>query len=331
MSEPVNIKELNELVASKHNFVSMVIHGMDQTIVGQEHLVDSLLIALLANGHVLLEGVPGLAKTLAIKTMAQIIDAKYSRIQFTPDLLPADVVGTMVYSVQKEQFQIKRGPIFANFVLADEINRAPAKVQSALLEAMQERQVTIGENTFQLDKPFLVMATQNPIEQEGTYPLPEAQVDRFLLKVVIGYPTRNEEMKIIRQNIEPVKKDIVPLLRPEEVLEAQKIVEKIYLDEKIERYIVDIVFATRYPAEYSLNDLTGIIAFGASPRASIGLARAARAYAFLRQRGYVIPEDVRAVCHDVLRHRIGLTYEAEANNISADEIISEILDKVEVP
>lgn len=331
MSEPINIKELNELVASKHNFASMVIHGMDQTIVGQEHLVDSLLIALLANGHVLLEGVPGLAKTLAIKTMAQIIDAKYSRIQFTPDLLPADVVGTMVYSVQKEQFQIKRGPVFANFVLADEINRAPAKVQSALLEAMQERQVTIGESTFQLDKPFLVMATQNPIEQEGTYPLPEAQVDRFLLKVVIGYPTRNEEMKIIRQNIEPVKKDIVPLLRPEEVLEAQKIVEKIYLDEKIERYIVDIVFATRYPAEYSLNDLTGIIAFGASPRASIGLARAARAYAFLRQRGYVIPEDVRAVCHDVLRHRIGLTYEAEANNISADEIISEILDKVEVP
>lgn len=331
MSEPVNIKELNELVASKSNFPSMVIYGMDQTIVGQQHLVDSLLIALLANGHILLEGVPGLAKTLAIKTMAQIIDAKYSRIQFTPDLLPADVTGTMVYSVQKEQFQIKRGPIFANFILADEINRAPAKVQSALLEAMQERQVTIGDRTFALDNPFLVMATQNPIEQEGTYPLPEAQVDRFLLKVVIGYPTRSEEMQIIRQNIQPERKKVQPLLTPADVIDAQKIVEKIYLDEKIERYIVDIVFATRYPTDYQLNDLSGVISFGASPRASIGLARAARAYAFLRQRGYVIPEDVRAVCHDVLRHRIGLTYEAEANNITADEIISEILDKVEVP
>lgn len=331
MSEPVNIKELNEIVASKHNFADMVIHGMDKAIVGQQHLVDSLLIALLANGHVLLEGVPGLAKTLAIKTLAQTIDAKYSRIQFTPDLLPADVIGTMVYSVQKEQFQIKRGPIFANFVLADEINRAPAKVQSALLEAMQERQVTIGDNTFRLDSPFLVMATQNPIEQEGTYPLPEAQVDRFLLKVIIGYPSRNEEMQIIRQNISPVKHEIRPLLEPSQIIEAQKIVEQIYVDEKIERYIVDIVFATRVPAEYGLNDLTSIISFGASPRASIGLARAARAYAFLRSRGYVIPEDVRAVCHDVLRHRIGLTYEAEANNITADEIISEILDKVEVP
>lgn len=331
MSEPVNIKELNEFVASKSNFPSMVIHGMNQTIVGQQHLVDSLLIALLANGHILLEGVPGLAKTLAIKTMAQIIDAKYSRIQFTPDLLPADVTGTMVYSVQKEQFQIKRGPIFANFILADEINRAPAKVQSALLEAMQERQVTIGDKTFTLDNPFLVMATQNPIEQEGTYPLPEAQVDRFLLKVVIGYPTRNEEMQIIRQNIQPERKEVRPLLSPADVIDAQKIVEKIYLDEKIERYIVDIVFATRNPTDYQLNDLSGVISFGASPRASIGLARAARAYAFLRQRGYVIPEDVRAVCHDVLRHRIGLTYEAEANNITADEIISEILDKVEVP
>ena len=331
MSEPVNIRELNDLVASKNNFVNLITQGMDQTIVGQKHLVDSLLIALLANGHVLLEGVPGLAKTLAIKTLAQIIDAKYSRIQFTPDLLPADVIGTMVYSVQKEQFQIKRGPIFANFVLADEINRAPAKVQSALLEAMQERQVTIGETTFRLDEPFLVMATQNPIEQEGTYPLPEAQVDRFLLKVVIGYPTKADEKLIIRQNITPVKRDIRPLLRPEEILEAQKIVEQIYLDEKIERYIVDIVFATRYPAEYNLKDLESIISFGASPRASIGLAKAARAYAFLRQRGYVIPEDVRAVCHDVLRHRIGFSYEAEANNITADEIISEILDKVEVP
>ena len=304
---------------------------MDQTIVGQKHLVESLLIALLSNGHVLLEGVPGLAKTLAIKTLAQLIDAKYSRIQFTPDLLPADVLGTMVYSVKNEQFQVKKGPVFANFVLADEINRAPAKVQSALLEAMQERQVTIGDNTFPLDEPFLVMATQNPIEQEGTYPLPEAQVDRFLLKVVIGYPSREEEKLIIRQNITNAKKTIVPLLKPHEIIEAQKVVEKIYIDEKIERYIVDIVFATRFPSDYGLNDLGSIIAFGASPRASISLARAARSYAFLHQRGYVIPEDVRAVCHDVIRHRIGLTYEAEANNITADEIISEILDKVEVP
>ncbi|ROT07825.1 MoxR family ATPase [Muribaculaceae bacterium Isolate-104 (HZI)] len=331
MNETVNIRELNDIVASKSDFINLVTRGMDQAIVGQKHLVDSLLVALLANGHVLLEGVPGLAKTLAIKTLSQVIDAKFSRIQFTPDLLPADVTGTMVYSVQKEQFQIKKGPIFANFVLADEINRAPAKVQSALLEAMQERQVTIGEQTFRLDEPFLVMATQNPIEQEGTYPLPEAQVDRFLLKVVIGYPTKDEEKQIIRQNISPRREEIKPLLRPEEVLEAQKIVEKIYLDEKIERYIVDIVFATRYPADYNLNDLTNIISFGASPRASISLAKAARAYAFLRQRGYVIPEDVRAVCHDVLRHRIGLSYEAEANNITTDEIISEILDKVEVP
>lgn len=331
MSDSVNIRELNDLVASKSNFVNLVTQGMDQAIVGQKHLVESLLIALLSNGHVLLEGVPGLAKTLAIKTLAQIIDAKYSRIQFTPDLLPADVLGTMVYSVKSEQFQVKKGPVFANFVLADEINRAPAKVQSALLEAMQERQVTIGDHTFPLDNPFLVMATQNPIEQEGTYPLPEAQVDRFLLKVVIGYPTRDEEKLIIRQNLSSARREIRPLLRPEEILDAQRVVEKIYIDEKIERYIVDIVFATRFPAEYGLADLQSIISFGASPRASISLARAAKAYAFLRQRGYVIPEDVRAVCHDVLRHRIGLTYEAEANNISADEIISEILDKVIVP
>lgn len=331
MSETVNIRELNDLVASKNDFVNLITRGMDQTIVGQKHLVESLLIALLSNGHVLLEGVPGLAKTLAIKTLAQIIDAKYSRIQFTPDLLPADVLGTMVYSVKNETFQVKKGPVFANFVLADEINRAPAKVQSALLEAMQERQVTIGDKTFPLDEPFLVMATQNPIEQEGTYPLPEAQVDRFLLKVVIGYPSREEEKQIIRQNITNGKKYIQPLLKPEEIIEAQKVVEKIYIDEKIERYIVDIVFATRFPSDYGLNELASIIAFGASPRASISLARAARSYAFLRQRGYVIPEDVRAVCHDVLRHRIGLTYEAEANNITADEIISEILDKVEVP
>lgn len=261
MNEPVNIRELNDLVASKNNFVALITQGMDQAIVGQKHLVDSLLIALLANGHVLLEGVPGLAKTLAIKTLAQVIDAKFSRIQFTPDLLPADVIGTMVYSVQKEQFQIKKGPIFANFVLADEINRAPAKVQSALLEAMQERQVTIGERTFKLDEPFLVMATQNPIEQEGTYPLPEAQVDRFLLKVVIGYPSKDEEKIIIRQNISPVKREIHALLRPEEILDAQKVVERIYLDEKIERYIVDIVFATRQPAEYDLKNLENIISF----------------------------------------------------------------------
>lgn len=331
MSDSINIRELNELVASKSEFVNLVTKGMDQTIVGQKHLIDSLLIALLSNGHVLLEGVPGLAKTLAIKTLSQIVDAKYSRIQFTPDLLPADVIGTMVYSAQKEQFQVKRGPVFANFVLADEINRAPAKVQSALLEAMQERQVTIGSKTFPLDDPFLVMATQNPIEQEGTYPLPEAQVDRFLLKVIIGYPTKEEEKVIIRQNISREYKEVKPLLKPEEIIEAQKVVEQIYLDEKIERYIVDIVFATRFPADYNLNDLVDIISFGASPRASISLAKASRAYAFLRGRGYVIPEDVRAVCHDVLRHRIGLTYEAEANNISADEVISDILDQVEVP
>ena len=331
MSETVNIRELNDLVASKNDFVNLITRGMDQTIVGQKHLVESLLIALLSNGHVLLEGVPGLAKTLAIKTLAQLIDAKYSRIQFTPDLLPADVLGTMVYSVKNEQFQVKKGPVFANFVLADEINRAPAKVQSALLEAMQERQVTIGDNTFPLDEPFLVMATQNPIEQEGTYPLPEAQVDRFLLKVVIGYPTKEEEKLIIRQNITNERKEVRPLLRPQEIIEVQKVCEKIYIDEKIERYIVDIVFATRFPADYGLNDLVSIIDFGASPRASISLARAARSYAFLRGRGYVVPEDVRAVAHDVMRHRLGLTYEAEANNITADDVISEILDKVEVP
>ena len=331
MSDTVNIRDLNALVASKSDFVNIITHGMDQTIVGQKHLVESLLIALLSNGHILLEGVPGLAKTLAIKTLAQLIDAKYSRIQFTPDLLPADVVGTMVYSVKNETFQVKKGPVFANFVLADEINRAPAKVQSALLEAMQERQVTIGDNSFKLDQPFLVMATQNPIEQEGTYPLPEAQVDRFLMKVVIGYPSKEEERIIIRQNISNVQRRIQALLRPEEIIEAQKVVEQIYVDEKIERYIVDIVFATRFPVDYVLEDMVSIIAFGASPRASISLARAARAYAFIHQRGYVVPEDVIAVCHDVLRHRIGLTYEAEANNITTDEIITQILDKIQVP
>ena len=331
MSDSVNIRELNDLIASKSNFVSMITQGMDQTIVGQKHLVDSLLIALLANGHVLLEGVPGLAKTLAIKTLASLIDAKYSRIQFTPDLLPADVVGTMVYSAKQEKFEVRRGPVFANFVLADEINRAPAKVQSALLEAMQERQVTIGKETFKLDDPFLVLATQNPIEQEGTYPLPEAQVDRFLIKVVIGYPNKEEEKLIIRQNIKAEKREVSPLITTADIVEVRKIVQQIYVDEKIERYIVDIVFATRFPADYGLNDLTSIISFGASPRASISLALASRAYAFLKGRGYVIPEDVRAVCHDVMRHRIGLSYEAEANNIVADEVISEILDKIAVP
>ena len=331
MSETVDIRELNDLIASKSSFVNMITQGMDQVIVGQKHLVGSLMIGLLSNGHILLEGVPGLAKTLAIKTLASLIDAKYSRIQFTPDLLPADVMGTMIYSQAKEQFQIKKGPIFANFVLADEINRAPAKVQSALLEAMQERQVTIGEQTFKLDDPFLVMATQNPIEQEGTYPLPEAQVDRFMLKVIIGYPKKEEEKLIIRQNISGRKIDIKPVLQPSEIIEAREIVQKVYIDEKIERYIVDIVFATRFPQDYGLGELKEMISFGASPRASISLALAARAYAFLKQRGYVIPEDVRAVCHDVLRHRIGLSYEAEANNMTAEEIISEILNKVEVP
>lgn len=331
MSDTVDIRELNELIAGKSSFVNTITMGMDRTIVGQKHLVDSLLIGLLSNGHILLEGVPGLAKTLAIKTLASLIDAKYSRIQFTPDLLPADVVGTMVYSQSKEQFQIKKGPIFANFVLADEINRAPAKVQSALLEAMQERQVTIGEKTFKLDDPFLVMATQNPIEQEGTYPLPEAQVDRFMLKVVIGYPKKDEEKEIIRRNINNLFEDARPVLTPADIIDARNIVRKVYIDEKIERYIVDIVFATRFPEDYNLGELKNMISFGASPRASINLALAARAYAFLKMRGYVIPEDVRAVCHDVLRHRIGLSYEAEANNMTAEEIISEILNRVEVP
>ena len=331
MAETVNIRELNDLIASKSNFVNMIRQGMDQTIVGQKHLVDSLLIALLANGHVLLEGVPGLAKTKAISTLASLIDARFSRIQFTPDLLPADVVGTMIYSIKKEQFEVKKGPVFANFVLADEINRAPAKVQSALLEAMQERQVTIGEQTFKLDDPFLVLATQNPIEQEGTYPLPEAQVDRFLMKVIIGYPSKSEESEIIKMNIAPNPVQVRPMVTPADIVDTRKVVQQIYIDEKIQKYIVDIVFATRFPGDYGLNDLKSMISFGASPRASINMALASRAYAFLRNRGYVIPEDVRAVCHDVMRHRLGLTYEAEANNITADEIISNILDKIAVP
>ncbi len=331
MAESVNIRELNDLIASRSNFVNLIRQGMDQAIVGQKHLVDSLLIALLANGHVLLEGVPGLAKTKAISTLSQLIDARFSRIQFTPDLLPADVVGTMIYSIKKEQFEVKKGPVFANFVLADEINRAPAKVQSALLEAMQERQVTIGEQTFKLDDPFLVLATQNPIEQEGTYPLPEAQVDRFLMKVLIGYPSKAEEGDIIKMNIDPDPVQVRPLVSPADIVDTRKVVQQIYIDDKIQKYIVDIVFATRFPSDYGLNDLKSMISFGASPRASINMALASRAYAFLRNRGYVIPEDVRAVCHDVMRHRLGLTYEAEANNITSDEIISNILDKIAVP
>ena len=331
MAETIDIRELNERIERQSAFVTNLTTGMDQVIVGQKHLVESLLIGLLSDGHVLLEGVPGLAKTLAIKTLASLIDAQYSRIQFTPDLLPADVIGTMVYSQKDETFQVKKGPVFANFVLADEINRAPAKVQSALLEAMQERQVTIGKETFMLPEPFLVLATQNPIEQEGTYPLPEAQVDRFMLKVVIDYPKLEEEKLIIRQNINGEKFNVKPILKAEEIIEARKVVRQVYLDEKIERYIVDIVFATRFPEKYDLKELKDMIGFGGSPRASINLALAARTSAFIKRRGYVIPEEVRAVAHDVLRHRIGLTYEAEANNMTSDEIISKILNKVEVP
>ena len=331
MAETIDIRELNERIERQSAFVTNLTTGMDQVIVGQKHLVELLLIGLLSDGHVLLEGVPGLAKTLAIKTLASLIDAQYSRIQFTPDLLPADVIGTMVYSQKDETFQVKKGPVFANFVLADEINRAPAKVQSALLEAMQERQVTIGNETFGLPKPFLVLATQNPIEQEGTYPLPEAQVDRFMLKVVIDYPKLEEEKLIIRQNINGDKFEVKPILKADEIIEARKVVRQVYLDEKIEKYIVDIVFATRYPEKYDLKELKDMIGFGGSPRASINLALAARSYAFIKRRGYVIPEDVRAVAHDVLRHRIGLTYEAEASNMTSDEIVSKILNKVEVP
>ena len=331
MAETIDIRELNERIERQSSFVTNLTAGMDQIIVGQKHLVESLLIGLLSDGHVLLEGVPGLAKTLAIKTLASLIDAQYSRVQFTPDLQPADGIGTMGYSQKDETFQVKKGPVFANFVLADEINRAPAKVQSALLEAMQERQVTIGTETFPLPEPFLVLATQNPIEQEGTYPLPEAQVDRFMLKVVIDYPKMEEEKMIIRQNINGDKFNVKPILKAQEIIEARKVVRQVYLDEKIERYIVDIVFATRYPEKYDLKELKDMIGFGGSPRASINLALAARTYAFIKRRGYVIPEDVRAVAHDVLRHRIGLTYEAEASNLTSDEIISKILNKVEVP
>ena len=331
MAESVDIRELNELIERKSAFVTNLVTGMNQVIVGQKHLIESLLIGLLSDGHVLLEGVPGLAKTKAIKTLSQLVDSKFNRIQFTPDLLPADVIGTMIYSQQDEKFVVEQGPVFANFVLADEINRAPAKVQSALLEAMQERQVTIGKNTFALPKPFLVLATQNPIEQEGTYPLPEAQVDRFMLKVIIDYPKLEEEKLIIRQQIKGEEQSIRPLLSTNEIIEARDVVRKVYLDEKIEQYIADIVFSTRYPEKYGLKEIKDYIEFGGSPRASINLALASRAYAFIKRRGYVIPEDVRAVAHDVLRHRIGLTYEAEANNLNSDEIISKILNKVEVP
>ena len=329
--DTVDIKALNERIQQESSFVDMINMEMNKAIVGQKHLVEGLLIGMLSNGHILLDGVPGLAKTLAINTLATTIDAKFSRIQFTPDLLPADVIGTMIYSQKREEFVVKQGPIFANFILADEINRAPAKVQSALLEAMQERQVTIGDMTYRLPEPFLVMATQNPIEQEGTYPLPEAQVDRFMLKVVIDYPKKEEEKLIVRQNMEKAFPKASTILKPEDIIRAREVVKDVYMDEKIEKYIIDIVFATRFPQEAGLDKFVSMIAYGGSPRASISLAKAAKAYAFIKRRGYVIPEDVRAVCHDVLRHRIGLTYEAEANNITSEDIINEILNAVEVP
>ncbi len=331
MADSFDIRELNLRIEQQSAFVSNLTMGMDRVIVGQKHLIDSLLIGLLSDGHILLEGVPGLAKTLAIKTLAQLIDAKYSRIQFTPDLLPADVVGTMIYSQKEEKFQVKKGPVFANFILADEINRAPAKVQSALLEAMQEHQVTIGDSTFTLPDPFLVMATQNPIEQEGTYQLPEAQVDRFMLKAVIDYPTLQEEKLIIRENLHGSLPEVKPVTTAQEIVAARDVVRQVYIDEKIEQYIADIVFATRYPDRYGLNDMRDLISFGGSPRASINLAKAARAYAFIKRRGFVVPEDVKAIAHDVLRHRIGLTYEAEASNVRSEEIVSRIINKVEVP
>ena len=332
MSEVINIKELNERIERESVFVDTLRSEMGKVIIGQNHLIDTLLIGLLSNGHILLEGVPGLAKTLAITTLAKAVDADFSRIQFTPDLLPADLIGTLIYSQKNEEFVVKKGPVFANFVLADEINRSPAKVQSALLEAMQERQVTIGDETYPLPEPFLVLATQNPLEQEGTYPLPEAQVDRFMLKAKISYPKKQEERDIVRMNLSgeglpsPHK-----VIAPEDIVKARRVVEDVYMDEKIEKYIVDIVFATRYPQEHGLEKFVSMIAYGASPRASISLAKAAQAYAFIKRRGYVIPEDVRAVCHDVLRHRIGLSYEAEANNLTSEDIISEILNTVEVP
>ena len=329
--ESVNIKELNERIQKESSFVDLLTIEMGKVIVGQKGLVENLLIGLLSGGHILLEGVPGLAKTLAINTLAHAVDASFSRIQFTPDLLPADVVGTLIYSQKKEQFEVHKGPVFANFVLADEINRSPAKVQSALLEAMQEHQVTIGENTYPLPEPFLVMATQNPIEQEGTYPLPEAQVDRFMLKVVVGYPRKEEEREIIRMNNTGEFPSASPVVSPEDIVRARKVVRDVYMDEKIEKYIVDIVYATRTPEDYGLRELRDLISFGGSPRASISLAAAAKAYAFIKRRGYVIPEDVRAVCNEVLRHRIGLTYEAEAENVTSEQIIEKVLNAVIVP
>ncbi len=327
----MDIKEINEKIHRESAFVDLLMMELSKVIVGQKYMTERLMIGMLANGHILLEGVPGLAKTLAIKSLSSAIHGKFSRIQFTPDLLPADLVGTMIYNQKQESFTVRKGPIFANFILADEINRAPAKVQSALLEAMQEKQVTIGESTFKLEEPFLVLATQNPIEQEGTYPLPEAQVDRFMLKVVIGYPSKEEEKLIIRQNISNEFPTINPVISTEEILKARKSVREVYMDEKIEKYIIDIVFASRSPKEYNLNKISNLISYGGSPRASISLALASKAYAFIKRRGYVIPEDVRAVCHDILRHRIGLTYEAEAENITSETIISEILNTVEVP
>lgn len=331
MAEAIDIRELNIRIEQQSTFVTNLTTGMNQVIVGQKHLVDSLLISLLSDGHILLEGVPGLAKTLAIKTLSQLIDAQYSRIQFTPDLLPADVIGTMIYSQKEDVFKVKKGPVFANFVLADEINRAPAKVQSALLEAMQEHQVTIGDQTFKMPNPFLVMATQNPIEQEGTYQLPEAQVDRFMLKVIIDYPSLEEEKKIMRENLVGKMPTIIPVVTSDEIIRAREVVNQVYLDEKIEQYIADIIFATRYPERYNLKELKELLTFGGSPRASINLAKASRAYAFIKHRGYVVPEDVRAVAHDVLRHRVGLSYEAEANNVTAEEVVSKIINKIEVP
>jgi len=331
MEQAIDIKLLNEKIEKESAFVDIIRMEIGKVIIGQKHLIDSLLIGLLANGHILLEGVPGLAKTLAIRSLASIIDAKFSRIQFTPDLLPADLIGTMIYSQKKEEFFVKKGPIFANFILADEINRSPAKVQSALLEAMQERQVTIGETTYKLEEPFMVLATQNPIEQEGTYPLPEAQVDRFMLKVLIGYPTMEEERNIVRENIAKEFPKPNTVLKTSDILKARDIVREVYMDEKIENYILNIVFATREPSRFNLQRFTNMISYGASPRASIYLALASKAYAFIRRRGYVIPEDVRAICADVMRHRIGLTYEAEAENINQDHIITEILNTIEVP
>ena len=331
MSEPIDIRQLNAQIEAETGFITDLVEGMNRTIVGQKHLINSLLVGLLADGHILLEGVPGLAKTLAIKTLASLISADFGRLQFTPDLLPADVIGTMIYSQKDESFKVKKGPIFANFVLADEINRAPAKVQSALLEAMQERQVTIGDETFNLPSPFLVMATQNPIEQEGTYELPEAQVDRFMLKVIIDYPTLQEEKKIVRAHLNDSFDKVLPVIDTNRIVKARELVKQVYIDERIEQYIADIVFATRYPEQYKLNEMKNYISFGGSPRASINLALAARANAFIKRRGYVVPEDVREVAADVLRHRIGLSYEAEAANIKADDIVKEILNKVEVP